>query len=125
VHAGAQPDPTTGARATPIYQPRHIVFNDADHAASLVRDCKAFGNIIHGSGIRHRRCWKSVSPRLRAGTAALAVASRTCGPGRRVAAIAEAGDEFIARENSMAAHQPVHTMAFKSFGWNVVVGRSR
>src|SRR3954447_10356801 len=35
VHAGAQPDPTTGARVTPIYQTTPFVFNDADHAASL------------------------------------------------------------------------------------------
>ena len=35
VHAGAQPDPTTGARVTPIYQTTSFVFNDADHAASL------------------------------------------------------------------------------------------
>jgi O-acetylhomoserine (thiol)-lyase len=35
VHAGAQPDPITGARATPIYQTTSFVFNDADHAASL------------------------------------------------------------------------------------------
>ena len=44
VHAGAQPDPTTGARATPIYQTTSYVFNDADHAASLF-GLKAFGNI--------------------------------------------------------------------------------
>src|SRR4249920_1757037 len=35
VHAGAQPDPTTGARATPIYQSASFVFPDSDHAASL------------------------------------------------------------------------------------------
>ena len=35
VHAGAQPDPTTGARATPIYQTTSFVFNDANHAAAL------------------------------------------------------------------------------------------
>jgi len=35
VHAGAQPDLITGARATPIYQTTSFVFNDADHAASL------------------------------------------------------------------------------------------
>ena len=44
VHAGAQPDPTTGARATPIYQTTSFVFNDADHAASLF-GLQAFGNI--------------------------------------------------------------------------------
>ena len=35
VHAGAQPDPTTGARITPIYQTTAYVFDDVDHAASL------------------------------------------------------------------------------------------
>ena len=44
VHAGAKPDPTTGARATPIYQTTSFVFNDADHAASLF-GLQAFGNI--------------------------------------------------------------------------------
>ncbi|HJM61884.1 MAG TPA: PLP-dependent transferase, partial [Alphaproteobacteria bacterium] len=34
VHAGARPDPTTGARSTPIYQTTSYVFDDADHAAS-------------------------------------------------------------------------------------------
>ena len=35
VHAGAQPDAATGARATPIYQTTSYVFKDADHAARL------------------------------------------------------------------------------------------
>jgi O-acetylhomoserine (thiol)-lyase len=35
VHAGAAPDPATGARSTPIYQTTSFVFDDADHAASL------------------------------------------------------------------------------------------
>ena len=35
VHAGARPDPTTGARATPIYQTTSFVFEDSDHAAAL------------------------------------------------------------------------------------------
>jgi O-acetylhomoserine (thiol)-lyase len=35
LHAGAQPDPATGARATPIYQSASFVFEDSDHAASL------------------------------------------------------------------------------------------
>ncbi|MEQ1672497.1 MAG: PLP-dependent transferase, partial [Hyphomicrobium sp.] len=44
VHAGASPDPTTGARVTPIYQTTSFVFNDTDHAASLF-GLEAFGNI--------------------------------------------------------------------------------
>lgn len=35
LHAGAQPDPTTGARSVPIYQTTSFVFDDVDHAASL------------------------------------------------------------------------------------------
>ncbi|MGB8339526.1 MAG: O-acetylhomoserine aminocarboxypropyltransferase [Burkholderiales bacterium] len=35
LHAGAQPDPATGARATPIYQTASFVFESSDHAASL------------------------------------------------------------------------------------------
>ena len=36
IHAGAQPDPTTGARATPIYQTTSFVFEDVDHAAEAI-----------------------------------------------------------------------------------------
>ena len=35
IHAGAKPDPTTGARQTPIHQTTAYVFRDADHAAAL------------------------------------------------------------------------------------------
>ncbi|QIE42020.1 aminotransferase class I/II-fold pyridoxal phosphate-dependent enzyme [Rhodobacteraceae bacterium SC52] len=35
IHAGARPDPATGARQTPIYQTTGYVFRDADHAAAL------------------------------------------------------------------------------------------
>ena len=35
IHAGAEPDPTTGARATPIYQTTAYQFRDSDHAANL------------------------------------------------------------------------------------------
>ena len=44
IHAGASPDPTTGARSTPIYQTTAYVFEDVDHAASLF-NLQTFGNI--------------------------------------------------------------------------------
>jgi len=46
IHAGAQPDPTTGARATPIYQTTSFVFEDVDHAASLF-GLQTFGNNLY------------------------------------------------------------------------------
>eukprot|EP00756_Hemistasia_phaeocysticola_P039650 Hpha_TRINITY_DN16825_c2_g3::TRINITY_DN16825_c2_g3_i1::g.148922::m.148922/K01740/metY; O-acetylhomoserine (thiol)-lyase len=44
VHAGAQPDPVTGARAVPIFQNSSYVFDDVDHAASLF-NLQTFGHI--------------------------------------------------------------------------------
>lgn len=44
IHAGQTPDPTTTARAVPIYQTTSYVFHDADHAANLF-GLKEFGNI--------------------------------------------------------------------------------
>src|ERR1700740_3282063 len=44
VHAGAVPDPVTGARSTPIYQTTAYVFDDVDHAASLF-NLQTFGYI--------------------------------------------------------------------------------
>ena len=44
LHAGQDPDPTTGARAVPIYQTTSYVFKSAEHAANLFA-LKEFGNI--------------------------------------------------------------------------------
>ena len=44
LHAGQEPDPTTGARAVPIYQTTSYVFKNAEHAANLFA-LKEFGNI--------------------------------------------------------------------------------
>ncbi len=44
IHAGQRPDPTTGARAVPIYQTTSFVFDDTDHAAHLFA-LQRFGNI--------------------------------------------------------------------------------
>jgi len=74
VHAGAQPDPTTGARATPIYQTTSFVFNDADHAASLF-GLQAFGNIYTRIGNPTNAVLEERVAALEGGTAGLAVAS--------------------------------------------------
>src|ERR671939_1329701 len=44
LHAGYDPDPTTHARAVPIYQTTSFVFNDTEHAARLFA-LQEFGNI--------------------------------------------------------------------------------
>ena len=44
IHAGASPDPVTGARSTPIYQTTSYVFDDVDHASDLF-NLQTFGFI--------------------------------------------------------------------------------
>ena len=74
IHAGAQPDPTTGARTTPIYQTTSFVFNDTDHAASLF-GLQAFGNIYTRIMNPTQAVLEERVAALEGGTAALAVAS--------------------------------------------------
>ena len=74
VHAGAAPDPSTGARITPIYQTSSFVFNDADHAAALF-GLEAFGNIYTRIMNPTQAVLESRIAALEGGTAALAVAS--------------------------------------------------
>ncbi|HZG27005.1 MAG TPA: PLP-dependent transferase, partial [Ensifer sp.] len=74
VHAGAKPDPTTGARATPIYQTTSFVFNDADHAAALF-GLQQFGNIYTRIMNPTQAVLEEKVAALEGGTAALATAS--------------------------------------------------
>ena len=74
IHAGAQPDPTTGARATPIYQTTSFVFDNVDHAASLF-GLQAFGNIYTRIGNPTNAVLEERVAALEGGTAGLAVAS--------------------------------------------------
>ena len=73
IHAGAQPDPTTGARATPIYQTTSFVFEDVDHAASLF-GLQTFGNIYTRIGNPTNAVLEERVAALEGGTAGLAVA---------------------------------------------------
>src|SRR5438876_4598442 len=119
VHAGAQPDPTTGARATPIYQTTSFVFNDADHAASLF-GLQAIGNIYTRIGNPTTAVLEERIAALEGGTAALAVAS---GHAAQVIALQQLlmpGDEFIAARKLYGGSINQFSHAFKSFGWNVV-----
>lgn len=56
LHAGQQPDPTTGARTAPIYQSTSFVFKDADHAASLFDVARAGYVYSRISKVMHK-CW--------------------------------------------------------------------
>src|SRR3977135_1936360 len=119
VHAGAQPDPTTGARVTPIYQTTSFVFNDADHAASLF-GLQAFGNIYTRITNPTTAVLEERVAALEGGTAALATASGHAAQVAVFQMLLQPGDEFIAARKLYGGSINQFTHAFKSFGWNVV-----
>ena len=119
IHAGAQPDPTTGARNTPIYQTTSFVFNDADHAASLF-GLQAFGNIYTRIGNPTTAVLEERVAALEGGTAALAVASGHAAQVTALQQLLRPGDEFVAARKLYGGSINQFTHAFKSFGWNVV-----
>ncbi|MCG6204382.1 O-acetylhomoserine aminocarboxypropyltransferase [Rhodopseudomonas sp. HC1] len=119
IHAGAQPDPTTGARATPIYQTTSFVFNDADHAASLF-GLQAFGNIYTRITNPTTSVLEERVAALEGGTAALATASGHAAQLVALQQLLQPGDEFIAACKLYGGSINQFTHAFKSFGWNVV-----
>jgi O-acetylhomoserine (thiol)-lyase len=95
IHAGAKPDPTTGARATPIYQTTSYVFDDVDHAASLF-GLQAFGNIYTRIGNPTCAVLEERIAALEGGTAGLATASGHAAQVLIMQAMMMPGEEFVA-----------------------------
>lgn len=119
IHAGAHPDPATGARITPIYQTTAFVFDDVDHAASLF-GLQAFGNIYTRITNPTTAVLEEKIAALEGGTAALGLAS---GHGAQLVifhTIMSPGDEFVAARQLYGGSINQFNHAFKQFGWNVV-----
>jgi O-acetylhomoserine (thiol)-lyase len=119
VHAGAAPDPSTGARVTPIFQTTSYVFNDADHAASLF-GLEAFGNIYTRITNPTEAVLEARIAALEGGTAALAVASGHAAQFLAFHTLLEPGDEFIAGRQLYGGSINQFNHSFKKFNWNVV-----
>lgn len=118
VHAGAQPDPATGARATPIYQTTAFVFDDADHAASLF-GLKAFGNIYTRITNPTNAVLEERVAALEGGTAALAVASGHAAQLVVFHTLMQPGDNFVASNKLYGGSINQFGQSFKSFDWRV------
>jgi O-acetylhomoserine (thiol)-lyase len=118
VHAGAAPDPATGARATPIYQTTSYVFDDVDHAASLF-GLQQFGNIYTRIGNPTQAVLEERVAALEGGTAGLATASGHAAQLLVFHALMQPGDEFIASRQLYGGSVNQFGQAFKNFGWNV------
>ena len=118
VHAGATPDPATGARATPIYQTTSFVFDDVDQAAALF-GLQAFGNIYTRITNPTTAVLEERVATLEGGTAALAVASGHAAQLGVFHTLMQPGDEFIASTKLYGGSINQFNHSFKSFGWNV------
>jgi O-acetylhomoserine (thiol)-lyase len=119
IHAGAKPDPTTGARATPIYQTTSFVFDDVEHAASLF-GLQAFGNIYTRIGNPTCAVLEERVAALEGGTAGLAVASGHAAQVIVMHALMMPGDEFVASKKLYGGSINQFNHSYKNFGWNVV-----
>jgi O-acetylhomoserine (thiol)-lyase len=116
IHAGAAPDPVTGARSTPIYQTTSYVFDDVDHAASLFN--------LHNFGYIYSRLTNPTVAvleervaSLEGGRAALAAASGHAAQFLIFFTIMEPGDEFIASRNLYGGSLTQFGLSFRKLGW--------
>lgn len=99
VHAGQEiPDPTTGARAVPIYQTTSYVFRDTGHAASLFA-LQELGNIYTRIMNPTTDVFERRIAALEGGTGALAVASGQAAETLAILAITRLGDEIVSADN--------------------------
>jgi O-acetylhomoserine (thiol)-lyase len=94
LHAGQQPDPTTGSRAVPIYQTTSYTFKNADHAAALF-GLKEFGNIYTRIMNPTSDVLEQRIAALEGGAAGLAVASGQAAQMLAITTLAQAGDNLI------------------------------
>ncbi|MFF7454657.1 bifunctional o-acetylhomoserine/o-acetylserine sulfhydrylase [Kitasatospora sp. NPDC008115] len=94
LHAGAVPDPTTGARAVPIYQTSSFVFRDTQHAADLFSLAEA-GNIYTRLHNPTQDVFEQRIAALEGGVAAVAVASGQAAETLAVLNLASAGDHIV------------------------------
>src|SRR5262245_48335225 len=118
IHAGAHPDPATGARATPIYQTTSFVFDNVEHAAALF-NLETFGNIYTRITNPTQAVLEERVAALEGGTAGLAVASGHAAQALVFHTLLTPGDEFVAGRQLYGGSIHQFTHSFKKCGWEV------
>lgn len=118
VHAGAQPDPATGARITPIYQTASYVFENAEQAAARF-GLREFGNIYSRLTNPTTSVLEERVAALEGGSAAVAVSSGHAAQFAVLFALLGPGDEFVAATQLYGGSINQFSHTFKQFGWNV------
>ncbi len=119
LHHGYQPDPTTGARAVPIYQSTSFVFKDSDHAARLFA-LQEFGNIYSRIMNPTNDVLEQRVASLENGVAGLATASGQAAQFLTVNGLLEAGDEMVAATTLYGGTYTQFDVSFRRMGYQTV-----
>jgi O-acetylhomoserine/O-acetylserine sulfhydrylase len=118
LHAGQEVDPTTGARAVPIYQTTSYVFKDAEHAANLF-GLKEFGNIYTRIMNPTTDVFEKRIAALEGGVAALATSSGQAAQFLAITNIMQSGDNFVSTSFLYGGTYNQFKVQFKRIGINV------
>ena len=118
LHAGQVPDPTTTARAVPIYATTSFVFHDTDHAANLFA-LKEFGNIYSRLMNPTNDVLEKRLAALDGGAAGLAFASGQAAITAAILTIVHAGQNFISANSLYGGTWTLFTQTFSKLGIEV------
>ena len=116
IHAGQQPDPTTKARITPIYQTASYVFDNAEHAANLFA-LKEFGNIYSRIMNPTNDALEQKIAALEGGVGALGVASGHAAQLIAFHTLMEPGCNIVAAKKLYGGSLNQMGESFRKFGW--------
>ena len=115
VHAGAVPDPATGARATPIYFTSSFAFRDSDHAASLFNMERA-GHVYSRISNPTNAVLEERIAALEGGVAGIATASGQAAMHLGLATIAGAGSHVVASRALYGGSHNLLAYTLRRFG---------
>jgi O-acetylhomoserine (thiol)-lyase len=118
LHAGYAPDPTTKARAVPIYQSTSFVFDNSDHAAALF-GLQQFGNIYTRIMNPTTAVLEERVASLENGVAALAMSSGQAAQFVALSSLLENGDHFVAASTLYGGTYTQFDVSFRKFGYDV------
>jgi O-acetylhomoserine (thiol)-lyase len=115
LHAGQRPDPTTGARAMPIYQTTSYVFEDTDHAAHLFA-LQRFGNIYTRIMNPTTAAFEERVASLEGGVGALALGSGQAAQFITIFTLMGEGDELVASSTLYGGTYTQFDISFRKMG---------
>ncbi|QRW09782.1 Cys/Met metabolism PLP-dependent enzyme [Ceratobasidium sp. AG-Ba] len=118
LHAGQIPDPTTNARAVPIYASTSFVFNDSQHGADLF-GLRALGNIYSRIGNPTQDVFEKRIAALEGGAAAVAASSGQAAQFMAISTIAGAGDNIVSTSYLYGGTYNQFKVLFKKYGIGV------